>query len=329
MVAYTKPWLPLQAQAQRLIDRGLETDLQQIVDVLQRVGYYRLTGYLYPFRESDASIDDGGPAVRVLNTFRAGTSIKFAESLIDFDRDLRALVLVGVERFEVALRMQLGYVIGRQSAFAHLEPRTYVDSFTAPRTDIHGLPMPSKLEAWINRAQERQDASDEAFVAHFRDRYDGQMPIWVLTEVLEMGQISRLYAGLRNDLGTEIAHAFSVPTKKLMQSWTASINYIRNVAAHHARLFNRKLVSAPGRPTIGQVTLLDHLRDGESAKQVFGLYNALAILAYLQAEIEPQSSWRYDVRDLLVRFPEVGHLTVESLGAPSGWTDQAIWSNTR
>lgn len=84
-------------------------------------------------------------------------------------------------------------------------------------------------------------------MAHFRSKYDDRMPIWALTEILELGHVSRLHGGLRNDIATEIAQAFGVPTKRLMQSWVASLNYVRNVAAHHARLYNRKLVSAPKR----------------------------------------------------------------------------------
>lgn len=53
--------------------------------------------------------------------------------------------------------------------------------------------------------QARQNASDEAFVAHFRDKYDGRMPIWAATEIMEMGHLSRLYGGLTNSIGTEIA----------------------------------------------------------------------------------------------------------------------------
>ncbi|WP_404285280.1 Abi family protein [Glutamicibacter arilaitensis] len=68
----------------------------------------------------------------------------------------------------------------------------------------------------------------------------------------------------------EIASAFGVPAKKLMISWVSSLNYVRNVAVHHARLFNRKLQNATGRPKTGLVPALDHLRDENSSKGIFG-----------------------------------------------------------
>ena len=82
---------------------------------------------------------------------------------------------------------------------------------------------------------------------HFREKYDDRMPVWALTELLELGQLSVLYRGLRQQDAEEIALAFGAPTKRIMVSWLASLNYVRNVAAHHARLFNRKLQHAPAR----------------------------------------------------------------------------------
>lgn len=89
----------------------------------------------------------------------------------------------------------------------------------------------------------------------------------------------------------ELAAAFGVPKKKMMASWLASLNYVRNSAAHHARLFNRKLQNAPSRPKLGTVPVLDPLSAAGAPKADFGTYNALAIIACLLRSIEPQPSW--------------------------------------
>ena len=82
----------------------------------------------------------------------------------------------------------------------------------------------------------------DARATHFREKYDDQMPIWALTEIMELGHLSRLYVGLTNSIATEIATAYAVPSKRVMSSWIASLNYVRNVAAHHARISNRKVL---------------------------------------------------------------------------------------
>lgn len=283
MVAYSKPWLSVDEQIDKLESRGVDVgDRAEAARLLRAVGYYRLTGYLYPFRRSERYQDsEGRTHVRVLSQYTAGTSLADAARIIDFDRALRMLVLEGIERIEVSLRMQLGYVMGRVSPFAHLQESTFVSSFTDSFLDPETGEPTSRHAEWVRRVEARRNSSDEAFVAHFREKYDGQMPIWALTEILELGHLCRLYNGLSNSLASEIAQAYSAPSKRVLASWLASLNYVRNVAAHQARLFNRKLVAAPSRPPRGVVPLLDHLRDQESAKAVFGLYNALAVTAYV------------------------------------------------
>ena len=327
MAEYMKPWLSVEAQIARLADRGVEIpDAASCEQILRAVGYYRLTGYLYPFRESERYIDgEGSSKIRVLNRYRVGTSIKAAADLIDFDRRLRMLVLDGIERIEVSLRMQIGYALGRSSPFSHLVPETFVGAFTEPQASITGELLPSKHDTWIERLRERQSGSDEAFVTHFRDNYGGQMPIWALTEIMELGQLSRLYTGLNRALSSEIAAAYNVPSKKIMASWIASLNYVRNVSAHHARLYNRKLVTAPRRAPRGQVPLLDHLKDETSSKEIFGLYNVLAIMAFLLRSIEPDGSWANNAAALIKSFPNTETVTISSLGVPGPWADLDLW----
>lgn len=328
MAQYTKKWLSVEEQLAKLELNGvLIGDREAGIQLLRAVGYYRLTGYLYPFRDSRFVYEaDGRERVQVLNTYRRGTSLEHARKLIDFDRALRILVLDGIERIEISLRMQLGYVLGRKSPFVHLDATQFVSSFTTSEAEAGGVIWPSKHEVLITRTRERQSSSDESFVAHFRQKYDDQMPIWALTEIMEFGHLSRMYGGLQNSTGTEIAMTYGVPSKRIMASWIASLNYVRNVSAHHARLFNRKLVFAPKRPALGQIPLLDHLKEEESSKQVFGLYNVIAIMAYLLRSIDPECDWSEKMIELINGFPSSSSLTVDSLGMPANWSDLAIWA---
>ncbi|WP_309082213.1 Abi family protein [Zhihengliuella sp.] len=326
MAEYAKPWLSVDEQIDRLAGHGVEIkDRGRAATVLQAVGYYRLTGYLYPFRESEPYADDEGRArIRVLSDYRAGTTLRHAEDVIDFDRRLRMLVMDGVERIEVAVRMRIGYVLGRRSPFAYEDPACFTEAFTAESTDARD-PAPSRHVQWLQRVNERKASSDEQFVEHFRQKYDDRMPVWALTEILELGHLSVLYRGMHQQDAEEIALAFGVPTKKIMTSWLASLNYVRNVAAHHSRLFNRKLQNAPARPKSGQIPVLDHLRDEATAKGVFGTYNALAVIAHLLPSIEPGTDWAEQMAALLRDFPVSHALTIESTGAPRNWESLELW----
>ncbi|MGO1735202.1 MAG: Abi family protein [Leucobacter sp.] len=323
---YTKEWLPLEGQVDRLIARGLDVeDRAGAIATLEAIGYYRLTGYLYSFLESEQYFDDEGrERTRVLRRYRPGTALRQAEAIIDFDRRLRLLVLEGVERIEVAVRMRTGYILGRRSAFAHEEIACFDDSFTRSITDSRE-PRASKHVQWLERVKARRDSSDEQFVAHFRDKYDDRMPVWALTELLELGHLSTLYRGMLQKDAEELAAAFGVPRKKMMTSWLASLNYVRNVAAHHARLFNRKLQHAPSRPKTGTIQALDHLSAPGAPKADFGTYNAIAIIAYLLRTIDLEPSWARNLTDLFQTFPTSHALTLQSMGVPEDWEMLELW----
>lgn len=326
MAEYVKPWLSVDEQIERLVGHGIQVeDRDRATSILTSIGYYRLTGYLYPFRKSEQYIDEGGrPRMRVLSGYRPGTSLRHAEEIIHFDRRLRMLVMDGVERIEVAVRMRIGHVLGRTSAFAHEDPDCFTEAFTLQSTDTRS-PAPSKHVQWLQRVNDRKASSDEQFVEHFRQKYDDRVPVWALTEILELGHLSVLYRGMNQKDAEEIAAAFGVPTKKLMASWIASLNYVRNAAAHHARLFNRKLQNAPSRPKRGQIPSLDHLRDEQTAKGVFGTYNALAVIAHLLSWIDTDAEWATQLVALLQEFPVSHALTIESMGAPQGWGALDLW----
>ena len=49
---YPKPWKSYQEQLDQLIARGMTvTDRDKALDYLERIGYYRLSGYWFAFRE--------------------------------------------------------------------------------------------------------------------------------------------------------------------------------------------------------------------------------------------------------------------------------------
>ncbi len=51
---YEKGALSLEQQADQLIERGLIADRNELMMRLQAVNYYRLSGYLHPYRILDA-----------------------------------------------------------------------------------------------------------------------------------------------------------------------------------------------------------------------------------------------------------------------------------
>lgn len=318
MVHYYKPWLSLEEQIKKLAGRGLDVgDTSQAMEHVYRMGYYRLTGYLHPFRQKNVETsDDGTTRVTLLSSYKPGTTLNQVVSLVDYDRRLRLLMLDAVERIEISVRMRIGYVLGKRSPFSHLDSSTFDESFV--RRYKHG--------EWVAKAQQSHQRSHELFVQHFDNTYDGQLPIWALTELLELGQLAVLYSGFRREIATELSDSYKVPTKTHFRSWLASINDVRNFSAHHARLFNRKLIHAPKRPKSGTVPMLEHLREPGSSKSGFGLYNVAAIMTYLLYSIDPNTTWPRQLIDLIEQFPATEHIGIESMGFPPYWKELPLWN---
>src|SRR5271165_2813134 len=93
---YEKRPTTYEEQADKLLSRGLIADREELLQRLNSVSYYRLSGYLYPFRKSDSD-----------HQYREGTTLKLVWSRYCFDRRLRVLVLDAIERIEVSARTKL------------------------------------------------------------------------------------------------------------------------------------------------------------------------------------------------------------------------------
>ncbi|WIM72120.1 Abi family protein [Corynebacterium suedekumii] len=112
-MSYAKPYLTVPEQLDLLRVRGCDIgDQASAEELLTRVGYYRLSGYWYPFRQSSQV---NGETV-VLDNFISGTTLSAISELYEFDRRLRLLVLDAIERVEVAMRFQVGHTLGSRGA---------------------------------------------------------------------------------------------------------------------------------------------------------------------------------------------------------------------
>lgn len=85
---YAKPFLTIQQQLALLQQRGLQiTDVSKANACLGRIGYYRLSGYLHSFRESQVvKGHKGAVTTQILDNYRAGTDLQTIVDLYIFDK---------------------------------------------------------------------------------------------------------------------------------------------------------------------------------------------------------------------------------------------------
>ena len=280
-----------------LISRGLlVTDKEKAIRWLRRIGYYRLTGYLYPFRDANRS-------------FLEGTSIQHALSLYVFDKKLRLLVLDAIERIEVAVRVEIALLLGARDPLAHLNPRLLHINFSEKFSPDSGK---TKHQAWMEKFDRSIAETRKDSVPYFLEQYGNHMPIWVAIEVWDFGMLSRFFNGMQKADQKHIAQLFGVSNEKTMANWLAHINLLRNIAAHHGRLWNRKLAITPSFKGVENLDSLQRwLKDEES--QIF-VAASIAILDHLISVTQPDSEWSNRMIKFLKDFPDVPNISVAQMG---------------
>lgn len=293
---YTKPPLSFEKQAELLLDRGLIADKDQLVNHLQNVNYYRLSAYLYPYREKNEH-------------FKPGTTLELVWDQYRFDRQLRLLVMDAIERVEVAVKAQITthFTQKYKSAQPHLHQKNFDVA-----CDI------STIGQLVNQIRSNTKRSREVFLDHFTRKYKNQdLPLWMAVEIMTFGNMFTLFNCLSKHDQVVIADYFKVPSK-VFHSWLKCLNYIRNICAHHSRLWNRELAIKPFIPRDDSkwhdpIELMDHQNR---------IFSVLTILKYLVRIAAPQSQWGERLQSLLSCHPT---LPLQWMGFPECWEDCLIW----
>lgn len=293
---YSKVSLTYEQQADQLLKRGLIADRDVMVERLIMVNYYRLSGYLYPFRGPD-------------DNYEKGTTLEMVWRRYTFDRQLRFLVMDGIERVEVSVRSALVYEHAH-----HFGPFGYTVPAQLPNLSSADF---GRLLTDIYRETDR---SKEVFVRHFKKKYGDQHgwpPIWMAAELMTLGTTLSFFRGVPASIKTSVARRYNQP-EEVFESWLRALNVTRNICAHHARLWNRVLGVSPKIPKKHKNPEW-HTPETIVNDRAFAI---LTVLRYLLRTIAPQSQWPQRLQVLLNDYPDI---PVEQMGFPSNWRQSPIW----
>lgn len=323
---YDKPHLELPQQIEKLASKGLQIlDRDRAALFLGTVGFYRVSAYAYPFREllGDGESQETSVQFRS-NAFVGGAEFSWIEDMWRFDRELRLLVLDAIETIEIALRSKVGYHLGRRNTFGHLG----VQNLDRERTSLPDIDEPerSTFEVWLERFFEQQQRAgkSEDFIKHYVQKYDSRLPTWVATEIMDFGQLVRLFGFMTDGDRSRASAELGEVSGAVLARWMKVANYLRNLSAHHARLWNRSLTYKIGQVPNNAPSLI-HLNDDPVRKS--RVYGVCAILAHLTSVIRPEDRWGARLVELLDRFPTAPPVSPEThMGFPEGWRKLSVWS---
>jgi abortive infection bacteriophage resistance protein len=313
-----KPWRSFADQLQLLQDRGLQVDHPAAaLDYLERLGYYRLSGYWYPLRAIDRTASTAQNKVVRLDSFVPGSRFEDVVRLYVFDKKLRLLALDALERIEMAVRVDVAHLLGKRDPSAHENPTCLHGNFTKKVIGKGADAGKTQHQVWLAKYQSMlHRARNEPFVAHHQQQY-GALPIWAAIEVWDFGLLSKLFAGMQHADQQAIAALYSAPSGQTFAQWLRSLNFIRNVAAHHSRLWNINVLELSSIPSGWPATL-------NRQKSFF----YFCLMQQLLNVICPNSSWGQRFKNLMANeFPMVANQTITLLdfGAFAGWEGWTLW----
>lgn len=304
-----KPAYSIADQISLLKQRGmLFRDEGNAPHFLENISYYRLKGYWWDTQKDFTN-----------HTFHPNT---YFEDIIDrynFDRHLRLILFDAIERIEIALRTKMIYHLSM--AYGGL---WYLDAslFNSSTITINGVTN-TIYQNTIDELQKEFNRSQEIFIKDHRYRYPNQdADAWKILEVASMGTLSKLYKNLKHQLPEKatIAKEMGLNLHNELSSWLEAITYVRNIIAHHSRLWSRNMVKRPTENLnnpIGQ--WFDNPLTQVQTKKPFLI---ISCMVYLCNEVTPGHQIKPKILDLFKNNPNI---PIYKLGFLNNWKHEPLW----
>lgn len=318
MEIFNKPPLTYEKQVELLISRGLiVTDRKRAERHLANISYYRLSAYMLPYKKKENGI--------IIDTFKEGTTWDDIYDLYVFDRKLRLLVFDAIERLEVAIRTQIIYQLSHKYG-SHWQDNAHI--FIPPREvtlrDGRKITIDVYREIQSHIKEQLHSNRAEVFIQHYHNKYDTpeNPPSWMSVEIMYFNHLSKICTGLKNRADiVGVASYFALPPKTFC-SWLHTMNYVRNICAHHSRLWNRDLNIVPEKLSFSK--RLVWINTPDTAKRSKNYY-FFCMINYMLQVANPTSQFKTKLKELLEEYKNV--ISLDSMGFPQGWEEEKMWED--
>ena len=252
---------------------------------LSIINYYRLSAYFRPFY------------VRGEENFKNNTTFEDIIKLYYFDKKLRKIIFDKLENIEVFFRTKIIDVVSKNGPFGYLE-----------------MLNKDKKDEILEKINKDLNRSKEVFVSHYKKKYKNEhFPIWMIVETISFSLLSMLFKNLDEKSKINIANDLDLPVD-VLESWIHNLVYIRNVCAHHSRIWNRILAI---RPKIPKRKKEFH---GLNNKKIF--FTICVIQYFLNYIDEEENSLKNELQNLFSKYSQIKK---RNMGFPDNWEELKIW----
>ena len=274
-VKFDKPALNVDKQIELLKSRGLIiNDIEFAKNILSNITYYRLSAYMKYFQ-----VDD---------TFKRNVTFEDIVDLYNFDKDLKSVIFENIRIIEISLRAKIClHMCSNYGAHWFYDINNYKSRWDYEKT----------LEILENEKGLKKDT----FIKYYYEKYSEPdlPPFWMISEVLSMGDLSKILNGLNFKDVKQIAKSLTPDyfTSPVLTNWIHVLATIRNICAHHSRLWNRQLKIKFSEP---QKIPQWH----ENQVKNDNVYAVCFVIALLMKH-HPYNNFEQQLKELFIKYPKV------------------------
>lgn len=271
--------------------------------ILEEISYYSLiVGYKNLFLH---------PASK---KYKYGVTFDEIVAFYHFDEQLRNLFLKYILQVERHLKSMISYYFCDK----HGESQTkYLDP-----NNFDYANHPKQVTRLINSLSKTITLpSNYRYISHHANKYHN-VPLWVATNAMTMGQVSAFYQYMTNDLQAKVSKAYPNYTEKQLHQFITILAKYRNVCAHGERLYNFKTTD------MIPDTLLHTKLSIPRRKNlyIYGKNDLFAVVISLRYLIrndefkEFKKSLSQLIRQVLIKCPHLAESQILSeMGFPNNW----------
>lgn len=192
-------------------------------NILRQTSYYSLIGgYKDIFKN---------PTTK---KYKDGTRFEDIVELYYFDEILRQLFLRYIIKVENELKSQVSYYFTEKYGESQNEyPDSVNYNYIGKKNQRDINKLIKILDGYV------KESTDYNYINHAKRKH-GNVPLWVLTNALTFGNISKMYMLLQQDIQIKISKNYPCINERQMISILTVMVKFRNVCAHGERLFTYK-----------------------------------------------------------------------------------------
>ena len=288
---YSKPPLTIENQIELLKERGLcISDEDRASRYLKNISYYHLSAYFKFYQNSEDIFEDEVDFEDVLN-------------LYIFDKKLRLLLMDILERIEKSFKCHLAYELAIRNNDAHwiLDKDLFINQ------GRYNQIVASSLNKDVKK-------SIELCVQHYYRTYETPIypPVWIVMEILAFGSCVFIFRQLKAKWQKVVSRDY-LTGEKFFINWIHGLSKIRNICAHHSRLWNAN-VNFKLRQNHKEY---EKFFENSHAKHnsYTPLFDYLVVMQIIHCSFNPKSQWLDRLESMIGEHK----IKISHMGFPQDW----------